>query len=67
MERDGSVIADNVLSNTSSPGAQYAPLLVLGDTEQGTVQNHKADNSGMLYAVYKKNWYNDEPADNYVA
>lgn len=23
--------------------------------------------SGLLYAVYKKNWYNDEPMDNYLA
>jgi len=34
--------------------------------DQETAQNHKSDNSGLLYAVYKKNWYNDEPEDNYV-
>lgn len=37
------------------------------NAEQGPSQNHKSDNSDLLYAVYKKNWYNDEPADNYIA
>jgi len=40
------------------------------NAEQGPSQNHNSDNSDnsdMLYAVYKKNWYNDEPADNYIA
>lgn len=37
------------------------------NVEQKSLSNYKSDNSDLLYAVYKKNWYNDEPADNYIA
>ena len=37
------------------------------NAEQGSPRkNNNSDNSDLLYAVYKKNWYNDEPADNYL-
>jgi len=38
------------------------------NAEQGSPRkNNNSDNSDLLYAVYKKNWYNDEPSDNYIA
>lgn len=36
---------------------------------ESNIANVDADNneqSNLLYAVYKKNWYNDEPMDNYL-
>ena len=36
---------------------------ISNNEEQKSESNH---NSDLIYAVYKKNWYNDEPADNYL-
>ena len=51
---------------------RYAPTLNVGDicifsgyTIHRGLYNQLSNNRNMLYIVFKKNWYNDEPTENY--
>jgi hypothetical protein len=52
---------------------QYVPELNIGDicifhgyTIHRGLFNHANTNRNMIYCVFKKNWYNDEPIENYL-
>ena len=52
---------------------QYAPELNIGDicifhgyTIHRGLFNHTNTNRNMIYCVFKKNWYNDEPIENMI-
>lgn len=52
---------------------RYTPSLNIGDicifngyTIHRGLYNQLSYNRNMLYIVFKKNWYNDEPNDNYI-
>jgi hypothetical protein len=52
---------------------RYAPTLNVGDicifngyTIHRGLYNQLSNNRNMLYIVFKKNWYNDEPTENYI-
>ena len=67
------IITNNNLDKwiNENPDKRYIPKLNIGDvclfhgyTIHRGLYNHTRNNRNMLYIVFKKNWYNDEPTEN---